>query len=221
MAAWSAGVSTTQSWLRSRRGSRQVGQTSSSVKVWHSVQWRTPLTAACSAPASNCAPSRSCCSRWKAMRWADFTPTPGRRRSACTRFSREWLSATARAGSERELHARGQARHAGRELAHLLVRGFLGLAHGGVEGGGHQVFEHVLVVGEQAGVDGDALDVVLAGHDDLDQARAGLAGDLDVGEFVLRLLEVVLHGLGLLHQAGELSFVEHGNPCQRVIRGWP
>lgn len=29
-------------------------------------------------------------------------------------------------------------------------------------------------------------------------------------KFVLGLLEVVLHGLGLLHQAGELSFVEHG-----------
>ena len=29
-------------------------------------------------------------------------------------------------------------------------------------------------------------------------------------EFFLRALHVVLHGLGLLHQAGKLSFVEHG-----------
>ena len=36
--------------------------------------------------------------------------------------------------------------------------------------------------------------------------------DFDVAQFVLRLLEVVLHGLGLLHEAGELSFVEHGFP---------
>ena len=90
------------------------------------------------------------------------------------------------------------------------LAGLFGLAHGGVEGGGHQVFQHVLVVGQQAGVDRDALDVVLAGHDDLDQAGAGLAFDLDDGQFFLRLLEVVLHGLRLLHEAGQLSFVEHG-----------
>ena len=41
-------------------------------------------------------------------------------------------------------------------------------------------------------------------------AGAGFAFDLDVGEFILSLLQVVLHGLCLLHQAGELSFVEHG-----------
>jgi hypothetical protein len=35
-----------------------------------------------------------------------------------------------------------------------------------------------------------------------------------VRQFVLRLLQVVLHGLGLLHQAGELSLVEHGVPPQ-------
>ena len=58
---------------------------------------------------------------------------------------------------------------------------------------------------EQARVDGDALDVVLAGHRDLDEAGARLAFDLDRGELVLRLLEVVLHRLGLLHQAGELT----------------
>ena len=54
-----------------------------------------------------------------------------------------------------------------------------GAAHGVVEGRGHQVLEHVLVVGQQARVDGDALDVVLAGHGHLHQAGAGLAFDLD------------------------------------------
>jgi hypothetical protein len=54
------------------------------------------------------------------------------------------------------------------------------------------------------------LDVVLAGHHDLHEARTGLAFHLDVGQFVLGLLEVVLHGLGLLHESSELSFVEHG-----------
>ena len=85
-----------------------------------------------------------------------------------------------------------------------------GLAHRGVEGSGDQVLEHVLLVAEQAGVDGDALDVVLAGHDDLDQSGARFAADFDQGELVLRLLQVVLHLLRLLHQAGQLSLVEHG-----------
>jgi hypothetical protein len=51
---------------------------------------------------------------------------------------------------------------------------------------------------------------VLAGHGDLHQAGTRLAFHLDGGQFVLGLLQVVLHGLGLLHQAGELAFVEHG-----------
>src|SRR5450830_266348 len=103
------------------------------------------------------------------MREADLTPTPGRRRSASTRASSEWVSElmaeaphrgpakTRRRFSERELHATRQARHAGGELGHLLLRGFLGLAHRRIESRSHQVFEHVLVVGQQAGVDGDAL----------------------------------------------------------------
>ena len=86
---------------------------------------------------------------------------------------------------------------------------FLGVAQRVVERGGDHVLEHVLVVGEQARVDGDAAHVVLAGHRDLDEAVAGLAVDLDVGELVLHLLQVVLHRLGLLHQTGELTF-HHG-----------
>jgi hypothetical protein len=46
----------------------------------------------------------------------------------------------------------------------------------------------------------------------LTRPSARFAFDFDEGQFVLRLLEVVLHGLGLLHEAGELSFVEHGFP---------
>src|SRR5690349_8782147 len=36
------------------------------------------------------APSRSCCSKWKAMRWADLGPTPGRRRSASVKNSKDF-----------------------------------------------------------------------------------------------------------------------------------
>ena len=50
------------------------------------------------------------------------------------------------------------------ELAHLLLRSLLGLAHRCIERSRHQVFQHVLVFGQQAGVDGDALDIVLAGQ---------------------------------------------------------
>ena len=78
----SAGVSTTHSLPRSRCGSRQVAQISSSVNVWQRLQWRTCDAACASACASSCAPARSCCRRWKAIRDADFTPTPGKRRSA-------------------------------------------------------------------------------------------------------------------------------------------
>jgi hypothetical protein len=54
-----------------------------------------------------------------------------------------------------------------------------------------------------------------AGHRDLDQARARLALDLDVGQFVLGLLEVVLHRLRLLHQAGELVLHHDGLLLER------
>jgi len=50
---------------------------------------------------------------------------------------------------------------------------------------------------------------VLAGHQHLDQSGTRLGLDLDVGQFILRFLEVVLHGLRLFHEACELSFVEH------------
>ncbi len=53
------------------------------------------------------------------------------------------------------------------------------------------------------------LHVVLAGHGHLHQPGAGLALDLHQRQFVLRALHVVLHRLGLLHQAGQLA-LHHG-----------
>ena len=44
-----------------------------------------------------------------------------------------------------------------------------------------------------------------AGHGHLDEAGAGLALDLDLGELLLHLLHVFLHLLGLLHQPGQLA----------------
>ena len=64
---------------RVARGSRQMLQTSASVKVWQRSQWRIACDRVLKRAAMRRAPSRSCCSRWKAMRCADLTPTPGRR----------------------------------------------------------------------------------------------------------------------------------------------
>src|SRR6185436_18929620 len=144
------------------------------------------------------------------MRCADFAPTPGRRRSASSK-SCSARSVTAKASAwvlEGELHAR-DLRHAGAELAHLLLRCGLGAPDRIVERCGDQVFHHVLVVGEQARVDADALDVVPAGHRDLHQAGTGDTLDLDRRQFLLRLAQIVLHRLRLLHQAGQL-ILHHG-----------
>src|SRR6185312_7627521 len=89
-----------------------------------------------------------------------YTGTAGSAANASPPASTSMAAATVArySASERELHAPGQARHAGGQLTHLFLRRFLGLAHRRIEGGRHQVFEHVLVVAQQAGVDGDALD---------------------------------------------------------------
>src|SRR6185295_14730662 len=178
--------------------------TSLSVKVWQRAQWRMRATASSRATAIRRAPSRSCWSRCHAIRCANLTPTPGRRRSASISPS----SAGSAANLERQLHPRRQ-RHAGGELAHLLLTHLLGLADAVVERGGDEILEHVLVLAEQARVDRDALDVVLARHRHLDEAGARLAFDLDRRQLVLGLLEVVLHRLRLLHQAGQLT-LHHG-----------
>src|SRR4051794_33424160 len=146
-------------------------------------------TASSRARASRRAPSRSCCSKWNASRCADLTPTPGSRRSASIRPSRAGSLAKSAPASEGELHARRQ-RHAGGELAHLLGADLLGLADGVVEGGGDEVLQHVLVVGEQAGVDRDPADVVLAGHPALHEAGARLTFLLELRKLFLRLLQV-------------------------------
>jgi len=89
--------------------------------------------------------------------------------------------------------------------------------HAVIERGGQQVFEHVLVLAEQARVDRDPLDGVLAGHRDLDESCTRLSFDLDRRELVLRLLEVVLHRLRLLHQAGELAL----HHVVLLLETWP
>ena len=66
---------------------------------------------------------------------------------------------------------------------------------------GHQA---VLIIGNYTALVGDP-----SGRD---QTRARLTGDFNIAQLVLGFLHVVLHRLGLFHETGELTFVEHGFP---------
>src|SRR4051812_28252391 len=71
----------------SRRASRQMAQTSSSVRFPHSLQKRTRSFTSSIAADSASASSRGRCSRWNASRCAVRVPTPGSRESCATRLS--------------------------------------------------------------------------------------------------------------------------------------
>src|SRR3954453_12522602 len=88
----STGCSTTQIIVWSRRASRQIAQTSSSVRLPHSLQKRTRAFTSSIAVASARASSFGRCKRWNARRCAVRVPTPGRRDSCATRFSTAGLS---------------------------------------------------------------------------------------------------------------------------------
>jgi hypothetical protein len=83
----STGCSTTQITERSRRGSAQTGQSSSSVRFPHSRQKRTRSLTSSIERASAEASSFGTWRRWKASRWAVRVPTPGRRLSWATKLS--------------------------------------------------------------------------------------------------------------------------------------
>src|SRR5215213_8891014 len=85
----STGCSTTQITEWSRRASRQMEQTSSSVRFPHSRQKRTRSLTSLTAAASASASSRGRCRMWKASRCAVRVPTPGSFVSWATRFSTE------------------------------------------------------------------------------------------------------------------------------------
>src|SRR5438034_3113857 len=236
----SAGVSTMQSWVGSRFPERHNAQTTSSVNVLHRSQLRIERVALSNARAKRSAPSRSCWSRWSAMRCAAFGPTPGSDRSPATRPSkldsgscaaragvlRSFIdkvrpaSATRprrRSGSEGKLEA-GRHRHARGETAHLLLRRELDAAYGVIHRRRHEILEHVLFFAHERRVDRDATHVVPACHRNLDQSRARLTFDFDSRELFLGALQVVLHLLRLLHQPGDLVF--HHGVLSMCDRGW-
>jgi hypothetical protein len=77
--------STTQITDRSRRGSRQIRHSSCSVTLPQTTQKRTFSLTSVSAEVSRRTSTGSAASRWKAMRCADFGPTPGSRPSSSMR----------------------------------------------------------------------------------------------------------------------------------------
>src|SRR6056297_613177 len=197
----SAGISTMQSWLASREASRHTGQTGSSANIRQRSHLPMPATASASAVDSRPAPSGSRSSRWKAMRCADFCPTPGRQRSV----SMSWTSSgeyTMGGSTERQFHPGRQA-HARGQTGHLLPGRLLHPADGVVHGRGDEVLQHLPVVTDQLVVDRHAANLVPAVHGDLHHTGTGLARNLDARQLLLSLLHFLLHLLGLLHELAE------------------
>jgi hypothetical protein len=152
------------------------------------------------------------------MRCADLTPTPGRQRSA-------WISASSAlvsdmqtsAGGNRKIRTETSCHRAGPGIPAVILPIFScevssALRTAALKAAATRSSSMSLSSASRLGSMVTRLHLVLAGHGDLDQAGTRLAGDLDIAQFVLGLLHVVLHRLRLLHQASELSFVEHGIP---------
>ncbi len=151
------------------------------------------------------------------MRCADFGPTPGRQRRASISWSSsgsELMAAGHAWGQNGSLSPGGSGMPAViSDMRSCMVDGHA--VDRVVDRRGYDVLEH-FAVAQQGRVDFDAPHGVLAGHGDLDQAAGGLAGDGQLGQFLLGFLHFLLHFLGLLHEAGEITFHGFGVSCFRV-----
>ena len=94
--------------------------------------------------------------------------------------------------------------------------GFFHTTHRIVHGRRHQVLEHVFVIFEQGWIDLHAFDIVFAIHGHFDQTRARLPFNFDLSQLILRHFHVILHLLGLLHQAGQLVFHHDAFPLNSM-----
>jgi hypothetical protein len=111
--------------------------------------------------------------------------------------------------TEGQLHARRKLQP-GHRAGHLLVHRHTHLVRGIVDGRGEQVFQHLAVFLQQGRIDLHAHRLVLAVQRHLHHAAAGFTGGRDLRHLRLRLLQVLLHGLGLLQQVADVA--SHG--CQ-------
>src|SRR5687767_9826210 len=179
---------------RSRRGSRQTRHSSCSLTLPQIRQKRTLSFTSVSAVTRRRTSAGSAASRWKAIRCALLGPTPGSRPSSSMR---SWT-----APSYIELHAReAEAAQSAGERTHRAGLELLRLARSVADGRDDEVLEALDVVRvDRPGVDLQPEHLTGAGDRGADQVAAGAALDLGLGELGLRLDQLLLHLLRLLHQ---------------------
>src|SRR5689334_24345769 len=144
MATTSLGSSTTQSTSLVRRVSRQTRHCSDSATLKQVVQKRTSSLTLRRAVDSRLTSAGSADRTWKAIRWALFGPTPGSRPSSSIR---SWMAPSYTRSEPGQGQATGGRPH--------LFLGERTLRLGGVvDGGEHEVFQRLDVVGvDRLGVD--------------------------------------------------------------------
>src|SRR5438067_5133428 len=200
----------------SRRASRQMAHTSSSVRLPHSLQKRTrsftSSIAVASAGASTTACPCSSTNRPEPARPRSISACPAGASNSLVQVARRssWSSSrSAKSGSARRrsrklLTEAGQAEAAERaagEAAELRLLQAAGGADRLVHRREHHVGEQLRIVGvDRLRVDRDLLDLARAVRRDADHAAAGARLDRLVLELGLRLLHLLLHLSDLLHQ---------------------
>src|SRR5258706_1880231 len=195
MAIRLCGSSTTQIDVASRSGPAHTTQGSVSVMLKQVEQRRRLSLTSSNASASATASCRGARMTWNARRCADLAPMPGSFRKASMRRS---SGAAKRIASET-----GDA-----QGADLLRHRRLDLATGLVDGGAHQVLEHLHVLRfHDLGGDAQGEELVAAAHGHRDHAAARGRLDLELGDLLLQLL---LHLLRLLHEGLDV----HGRSAQ-------
>src|SRR5947209_6291581 len=188
--------------VRSRRGSSQMRQMSACETLPQMVQNLTSFFTRMRTAASRSTSVSSAASRWKAMRWALFGPTPGSRPSSSIR---SWTAPSYIEGLQPRQAETAEAvtepAHAARDRAHLLGGQFLDRPLRIAHGCDHEVLQRLDVVGvDRLRVDGQRRQLTPAGEGRGDHPAAGAARDLGRGKVGLGCRQLLLHLLCLLHQ---------------------
>src|SRR3954466_13190938 len=183
---------------KSRRGSRQMRHSSCSATLPQMRQKRTFSFTSVSAVISRRTSTGSAASRWNAMRWALFGPTPGSRPSSSMRsWTAPSYTVSLSSGGFRRGSEAGQpqaATEAAGERPHATGGEFVDGAGGVAEGRDDEVLQalHVVRVDGGGGVRPRG-GLALAGHRDAAQPAPGRAGDLLLRQLLLRGSQLLLH----------------------------
>jgi hypothetical protein len=111
----------------------------------------------------------------------------------------------------RQLHAWRQLQP-GHGARHLFIDRNTHAVRRVVDGSRDQVLEHLALLAHQRRLDLHARDLVSTVHRHLDHAATRLASRGDLAHLGLGLLQVLLHGLGLLHQIAMLPRIPVRTP---------